>query len=416
MVGCPVAGSTVLTVWGAEMALSFLDLTLLTIRDLRGNLLRSGLTTLGIFMGVAAVNATLNISAITNAQIQQKLAQRDHPFVIPFIHDRADVYADSPQIDAALAQTLQRSIPGIRAISTTSQIYSSEGVTFEGESAGEVQVLSVSQNYQQTTGRKMVQGRFFEPADFAQYRPVAIIDQGLANQLFQGKSPLGAGVYVAGTRFTVVGVTETKSTGGEEWFKGQLWLTQSYGKVLGAWSWGRTQIALRTLADYQSVQEQIRKHLLQRFPQTTIFMDSNAEDLYKEEQQQRTSAMVLKVVGVLALVIGGVGIANITVAAVIERTREIGVRRAIGATDLEVMGQFIMEATVLSVVGGVSAIAAVHFLTQVATTTVFEAPYEFRWRDAAISMVAAFAVGVGSSFVPALRITQIDVVQALRGE
>jgi putative ABC transport system permease protein len=140
------------------------------------------------------------------------------------------------------------------------------------------------------------------------------------------------------------------------------------------------------------------------------------EDLYEAEQQQRAALRLLKAVGLLALVIGGVGIANITVAAIMERTREIGLRRAIGATDLEVMGQFIAEAALLSLVGGLTAVTTVHLLTKVATTTIFEAPYRFQPRDAAIAMGAAFAVGVGSSLGPALRITRIDVVSALRGE
>jgi putative ABC transport system permease protein len=143
---------------------------------------------------------------------------------------------------------------------------------------------------------------------------------------------------------------------------------------------------------------------------------SNAEDLYKEEQQQRASSRILQVVGLLALVVGGVGIANITVAAIVERTREIGLRRALGATDLEVMFQFIAEAAMLSCIGGAAAILVVHGVTKTATNTLFEVAYVFQPADAALSMGAAFVVGIGASFFPALRVTRIDVVQALRGE
>jgi putative ABC transport system permease protein len=126
-------------------------------------------------------------------------------------------------------------------------------------------------------------------------------------------------------------------------------------------------------------------------------------------------ALVLK--HTLALIIGGVGIANITVASVMERTREIGLRRAIGATDLEVMAQFIAEIVTLSAIGGLGAIISVHILTQIATTTLFtNAPYKFKIENALLSMAAAFVVGVGAIFLPALRVTQIDVVQALRGD
>ena len=105
--------------------------------------------------------------------------------------------------------------------------------------------------------------------------------------------------------------------------------------------------------------------------------------------------MILNIVGAIALVIGGVGIANITVASVVERTREIGLRRAVGATDSEVMLQFVFEVVLLSAVGGIAAIATVHFLSKIATTTLFEAPYEFQPRDAAISMGAAVGGGLG---------------------
>ena len=400
------------------MALSPLDLTLITARELGGNLVRSGLTALGIFMGVAAVNATLNIGAITNAQIQQKLAARDNPFVVPYIVPAEGfTFSEQPKVSEEDISVLQQTVPGILSISTISQIYGLSSIQFQGQQVADARVVGVSENYQQTTGRKILQGRFFEAADFEQYHPVAILDQALVDQLFQGQSSLSQGVYAGGTRFTVVGVSETKTRYADEQPQGELWVTRNYGNALsGGFSYGATQIALRQLNQYQVVQDQVEEILLQRHPNFKVYVYGNAEDLYMEDQQQRTSAMILNIVGLLALVIGGVGIANITVASVVERTREIGLRRAVGATDIEVMLQFMVEVVLLSAVAGVAAVTAVHFLTQTATTTLFIAPYEFKLRDAATSMVAALVVGVGASFFPALRVTQIDVVQALRGE
>ena len=400
------------------MALSPLDLTLITARELGGNWVRSGLTTLGIFMGVAAVNATLNISTITQTQIQQKLAARDNPYVVPYIVSAGGVsVSETPKVSEEDISVLQQNVPGILSISTISQIYGLSSIQFQGQQVTDAEVVGVSQNYQQTTGRKILQGRFFEPADFDQYRPVAILDQALNDQLFQRQNPLGQGIYAGGTRFTVVGLSETKTRYADEQPKGELWVTQTYGNALsGEFSFGATQIALRQLNQYQAIQDQVEEILSQRYPNFQIYVYGNAEDLYLEDQQQRTSSIILNIVGLLALVIGGVGIANITVASVVERTREIGLRRAVGATDIEVMLQFIVEVVLLSAVAGVTAVTTVHFLTQTATTTLFIAPYEFKLRDAAISMGAALAVGVGSSFLPALRVTQIDVVQALRGE
>ena len=399
------------------MALSPFDLVSMTVRELSGNLVRSGLTALGIFMGVAAVNATLNISSINNAQIQEKLDARDSPYLSLYVYpkDFSSVVA-LPEIDDEDVDVLQRSVPGIGSISTVSRVYVSE-IQFQGTQVSDASVKGVSENYQDTTGRKLVQGRFFESADFERYRPVAIVDEALSDRLFDGADPIGLGLYASGTRFTVVGLSETKLRYPDEEPSGELWVTQNYGDALsGSFSIGQTQIALKNLSEYETVQAEIETVMTRRYPNFEVGTRGNVEDIYLEQQQQRTSAMILNIVGAIALVIGGVGIANITVASVVERTREIGLRRAVGATDSEVMLQFVFEVLLLSAVGGIAAIATVHFLSKIATTTLFEAPYEFQPRDAAISMGAALVVGLGSSFLPALRVTRIDVVQALRGE
>jgi putative ABC transport system permease protein len=395
------------------MALSPLDLSLTTLRDLTGNWVRSALTALGIFMGVTAVNATLNIDTITNAVLQQKLDVRDNPYVSPWIDGR-----DKPPVDYSddVILELQNAVPGILSISRVSWLPVSQ-VQYQGNVVDQLESLSVSANYQTTTGRKIIQGRFFDATDFAAYRPVVIIDEVLAQQLFEDLSPVGEGLFIDQTRFTVVGVSESKNNWDSEEPFGSLWVPESYGNILrGGGRFGRVQIALKELATYETMQEAIATQLEQMFPGYSVYVWGNVEDLYQEEQQLKASVRVLKAVGVMALVIGGVGIANITIAAIMERTREIGLRRAIGATDLEIMAQFIAEAALLSMIGGASAVVTVHFITEAATTTLFEAPYEFNMQDAAISMGAAFVVGVGASFFPALRITQIDVVQALRGE
>ncbi len=121
------------------------------------------------------------------------------------------------------------------------------------------------------------------------------------------------------------------------------------------------------------------------------------------------------VVGAISLLVGGVGIANVTIASVIERTPEIGLRRAIGATKKDVMLQFILEAAILSLVGGSLAIISVHGLTVIVAQR-FEFPYTFESRNAAIALSSAVLVGVGAGFFPSLRASQLDPVKALKGQ
>lgn len=395
------------------MGLPLSDLLLMTWRSITNQWLRSGLTAFGVFMGVGAVSATLNIQAITREQIDIKLALRDQPFVSPWLRVRN---GPTPPLDEAVQRSLAESITEIRSISSISNVYSIDTVLYEDKEA-ETRARSVSLNYLDTTGRQMLQGRFFDPSDVEQYRPVAIIDEQLAVSLFEEESPLNKAIFANGNRFVVIGVMQSKSNsewGGEE---GELWMTQTFAQVLaGEYQWDSIQISAHSLTQISDLSQAVEEFLLQNFPQSEVYVWSNADDLLEDLEVQQIASAALTAVGLIALVIGGVGIANITIAAVLERTKEIGIRRAIGASKLEVMSQFILEALILSMLGGTAAVGTVHGLTRVATTVIIEAPYKFSPRNAALSMGAAVAVGVGASFIPALRATQIDIVKALRSD
>jgi putative ABC transport system permease protein len=139
------------------------------------------------------------------------------------------------------------------------------------------------------------------------------------------------------------------------------------------------------------------------------------EDILEQRQVLQLTSRALAAVGAIALLVGGVGIANIMIAAVTERTAEIGLRRAIGATQPEIMLQFMLEAGLLSLLGGAIAIGTVHGLTLI-VSDVFELPYQFEASTAIFSLTSAMGVGVGASFLPALRASRLDPVKALRSE
>jgi putative ABC transport system permease protein len=398
------------------MSISVIDLLAQTSRTLSASPVRSGLTLLGVFMGVAALNATLNVAAITEAQIQAKLAERDKPYVSPFLNGPGNFSAEM-KLTSEDETALQQNIPSIRAMSSVSQIPSIQSVQHEGNKVGSVEASGVSQNYIATTGRKILQGRFFRPVDFAQYQPVVVIDQTLASALFKEKSPLNQAVYTDNTRMVVIGVVESKSPG-QNFSKssGQIWLPLSFASTISS-DLNQSkilQISAYKLEDIPSLTEKVKQVLSQRHPQATVEVSDNTADLLLEQDLQRTASRALAGVGLIALSIGGVGIANITIASVLERIKEISIRRALGATQWDVMSQFVLEAVLLSVAGGCLAIISVHVLTQTITTVIIQIPYLFSVQNACLSMVAAITVGVGSSFFPALKATKIDIIEALR--
>jgi putative ABC transport system permease protein len=161
------------------------------------------------------------------------------------------------------------------------------------------------------------------------------------------------------------------------------------------------------------LEERGKQLLNQRFPGSDLFARNNVREILKQKETLELASRGLTAVGIISLLIGGVGIANITIAAVIERTPEIGLRRAIGARRRDILLQFILEAALLSLLGGTAAIATVHGLTTVVAKT-FKLPYQFESGTALLSLSSALLVGVGAGLLPALQASQLDPVKALR--
>ncbi|MBW4670529.1 MAG: ABC transporter permease [Cyanomargarita calcarea GSE-NOS-MK-12-04C] len=389
------------------MSLSPQDLIILTCKSLAGNLVRSTLTTLGVFMGVAAVNATLGVGDISRAVITKKLAEREAPQVYIGIYSSE---GREPQLEDM--KFLQRRLKNFQAISASNMFGYSDKVLYQNQEA-EPQMSAVTQDFLLTSGRKLISGRFFSSTDFENYRPVVVIDKFLADKLFQKENPLGKLIFGSGRPYLVVGIMETKMTFIEQ-PKGDLVLPISiYSSITGNERIDQISIRPRLIEKMNDLSEEAKKILEPRFPGAEIYVHNNIEEILAQKQTLEYTSRGLTVVGIIALLIGGVGIMNITIAAVIERTAEIGLRRAIGATKQEILFQFILEATILSLFGGMSAIGSVHFLTSAVTNTL-KLPYQFQLKTATFSLGSALIVGVGACFFPAVRASQLDPVKALR--
>ncbi|MBD2778934.1 ABC transporter permease [Iningainema tapete] len=384
------------------MSLKPLDLLNLTYRSLSSNPLRSTLTSLGVFMGVTAVTATLQVGSISRAVIARQMAERDSPQVI--------VYPQQSQLRLEDMKFLQQRLTGLQAISASSVPFSSPTV-FQDREANP-SMSGVSQNFLLTSGKQLAKGRFLTEADFASYRPVVVIDQFLAEKLFQGQKPIGQRIYANRQPYIVVGVVQTNP--GTKVPEGELLIPMSvFNALMGSQDIGTIWIRPRKLEDLKNLEDRVKKLLEQRSFDQKFYVSNNIEDILEQQKTLESVSRALAAVGVISLLVGGVGIANITIATVAERTSEIGLLLAIGATKQDIMLQFILEAALLSVLGGTVAIVAVHGLTVVAAST-FNLPYQFESTTAALSFSSALLVGVGAGFLPALRASQLNPVAALR--
>ncbi|MEH2171298.1 ABC transporter permease [Nostoc sp.] len=391
------------------MALSSLDLLDITFRSLGKNPLRSGLTILGVFMGVAAVSATLQVGNISRTAIAQQLAKRGAPQV--------SIYADwdsggrTTQLKVEDMEYLRQRLTNLRAISAFN--WGGPTLTVFQDKQATPPMSPVSQDFLLTSGKTLVSGRFFTAKDFAIFRPVAVIDQLLAEQLFQKQDPLGQMIYAGQRPYVIVGVIAT-SLDENAPPAGQLYVPMTvYNALTGSRDIGSIQIRPNKLENVEDLSDQAKELLQQRFPGFKFKYWSNVSDIVQQQKTLEMASQGLTAVGAIALLVGGVGIANIMIASVNERTAEIGLRRAIGATQREIMLQFILEAMLLSLIGGTAALGVVHGLTVVITDT-FSLPYKFDSRIAVLAVGSALLVGVGASLLPAVRASQIDPVKALR--
>jgi putative ABC transport system permease protein len=366
-------------------------------------------------MGVGAVSATLQVRTISNAVIAQQLAEREAPQVRlwkpfdPITYQTANV---SPKD----IQALRKQLIGVRAVSTFTWFWApANGVIFEDRTANP-DIQSVSQEYLETSGRKLLQGRFFNTADFENYRSVTVIDNFLAEELFPKRDPIGQRIYMNERPYVVVGVVDTVLRYSREEPEGLMLMTVSLVQALT----GRREVDFilirpERLEDINRVEEQAKQFFQKRFPGYEVRPRTNVRDIVEQKQTLEMVSQALLVVGGIALLVGGVGIANITIASVIERTPEIGLRRALGATRADIMLQFILEGTLLSVIGGAIAIASVHGLTVIVSNT-FELPYEFDSQTAVLALGSALGIGISAGFFPALQASKLDPVDALRSQ
>ncbi|MGH8002385.1 MAG: ABC transporter permease [Brasilonema sp.] len=393
------------------MSLSPLDLLDITFRSLGKNPLRSGLTTLGVFMGVAAVTATLAVGNISRAVIAQQLAKRGAPQAS--VYPNWDSGGRPTQLKLEDMEFLRQRVVGLRAISAFNWAGSMPTVFQDKEFTPPMS--PISQDFFLTSGKALVWGRFFTAEDFASYRPVVVIDQLLAEQLLQGQKALGKMIYVGDRPYVVVGVVAT-SLDENAPPTGQLYVPMSvYNALTGSRDIGSIQMRPYKLEDVEDLSHQAEELLQQRFPGQKFKFWNNVSDILQQQKTLEMASQGLTVVGAIALLVGGVGIANIMIASVAERTAEIGLRRAVGATQQEIMLQFILEATLLSLIGGTVGLGVVHGLTVVVTNT-FNLPYQFDSSIATLALSSALLVGVGASLPPAVRASQIDPVKALRSE
>ncbi|HEY0301090.1 MAG TPA: ABC transporter permease [Rhizomicrobium sp.] len=393
---------------------------MLALREIRNNLLRAGLTTLGIVIGVAAVIAMVTLGNGATQSVTSTIASmgRNLLFVTPGV--RRGPPSAATNFDEADAEAIAREVPGLAAVAPS---VTRSTVAVLGNRNRITTLTGATSPYFTAREWSVALGRDFSLSEIRAGKSVCILGETVRADLFGDSDPVGQKLRVDKVSCDVVGVLGVKgksSLGGDpddtvimplhavqRRFAGNNGVTIIWLSVADAADIPRTKTQIETLM-------RGRRHIA----------DGGADD-FSVNDMQEISTMVTTTTGVLtaflsavaavSLLVGGIGIMNIMLVSVTERTREIGIRLAIGARARDVLMQFLIEAVVMSASGGIVGIV-LGLGGSAALSRALDLPFIFQPGIVVIAVLFAAGVGVAFGYFPARRAARLDPIEALRHE
>jgi putative ABC transport system permease protein len=397
---------------------------------LRTNRLRTALTALGVIIGVGAVVTMMAIGAGAQARVAEQIRSLGSNLIIVL---SGSITSGGVRLGSGSlltiteddARAIQRDVRSVEAAAPTMR--GGVQVVF-GNSNWSTALQGVTPEYFQARDWVAVSGRLLTPDDVDAASKVVVLGQTVAENLFGGSDPIDQTVRIKAVPFTVVGVLARKgqSTRGEDQDDTLLIpLSTAKKKVLGASqanarAVGSILVKVTDAGRMTEAEALIRdllreRHHLQSHEEDDFAIRNLSEVLASQEAASRVLSLLLAAVAAVSLVVGGIGIMNIMLVSVTERTREIGLRRAIGARRRDILSQFLIEAVFVSLAGGLIGIA-VGIIGSYAIGYVFQWSVLVSWAAVLPAFLFAAAVGVFFGYYPARKASGLKPIEALRYE
>ena len=412
----------------------------LAFQSIKSHKMRSFLTMLGIIIGIASIITIVSTIKGTNEQIKQSLIGAGNNAVRIRLCQENEVYDFSwnpiPEGILPISEDTRKELAEIDHVSDVS-LYCTRNYTentYYGDQRFSGQLYGIDERYFSTCGYGLRAGRLFTPEDYRTCRKVCILDSNAWSSLYAGSDPVGSTIEMRGECFTVVGVVDVDST-----FTAKIENINDYYSFVDT-SGGTIfiplpdwpilfifdepqQVALRADSpdDMTAIGQKASKLLTETQVTTTEDnkLSYKGEDLMERAEQLQqlsnsSNTQLLWIAGI-SLLVGGIGVMNIMLVTVTERTQEIGLKKALGARKSRILRQFLTEAGVLTGLGGVLGVFAGIALAKL-ISTVLETPTSISIPAILVAVVFSMLIGIAFGLLPAVKASKLDPIVALRRE
>ena len=409
----------------------------LAFQGIWGHKMRSVLTMLGIIIGIAAIITIVSTIQGTNEQIKENLIGAGNNVVTVQLNQGGYPYDlnwnDIPDGVRTITEKTRQELEQLRGVERVSLYYSRSYCErlFYRNAQYNGSVLGVDENYLGVYGYQVKSGRGFTQKDFDQCRKVMLVDGNTVRSLFGGEDPVGKSVELCGDVFTVVGVvalSEEFAPTINSMQDYQLYMNTSTGAVyIPSTTWPTAfrfdepqSVAIKvestdtmTTAGQEAAQLLTQKQIVS----TDSKFDYRSQDMLEQAQQlqkmsQSTNTQLIWIASI-SLLVGGIGVMNIMLVSVTERTAEIGLKKAIGAKKKRILLQFLTESAVLTSLGGLIGVISGIILAQL-ISGMMQIPVSISFPAIAVAVVFSTLIGVVFGMLPAIQAANLNPIEALR--